>query len=92
MRYELYGILGASGANTFKGAFPSLRKALLAAQRECHELVFAILERQRKYSIPTGINAGRNGTLLRSTMLCSHTGNPIKDPEKGAEYWKGWFQ
>ena len=93
MRYELYGILAQSGANSFIGNFNSFKKACEAVREEVNPNtfpVFAIVERQRKNTIPLGVNAGTTKSGIVTLSSCWRhfsSRTPIDCPELGAEFW-----
>lgn len=104
MRYEVYGILSRSGANTFIGARQSISRALKLVRSHVASTVyprFAILEKPSKHSYPYAINTGATdeGMIRTSNMLVYPAGtvqsvmtaNPLSDEGAGAAFWaKRW--
>lgn len=82
MRFELYGVLNKSGANTYIKSYRSFKAAIQAVSDEINSLVyplFIILVKEKQHSTPIRSEAGytSNGFSSKSASYLKGI-NPVK--------------
>ena len=83
MIYEVYQLLDNTGRNIFIASERSMKKASV----HCHEGVFMVVERIRKFTYPSGLTVFKDGLGVGAIMMLPQYGNIIKNQQDGEKFW-----